>query len=86
VAPRVIGQIARLLVEDNNRVRKGGVLLQLDPISKQHLVCELLPEEWIYLFRQLPTIRVSESSKHLHTGPERNGVKDTSSHNSLTRA
>jgi membrane fusion protein, multidrug efflux system len=34
VAPRVSGQVARLLVEDNNRVRKGDVLLQLDPISK----------------------------------------------------
>ncbi len=30
VAPRVAGQVARVLVEDNNRVRKGDVLLQLD--------------------------------------------------------
>ena len=34
VAPWVSGQVARLLVEDDNRVKKGDVLLQLDPISK----------------------------------------------------
>jgi membrane fusion protein (multidrug efflux system) len=31
VAPRIAGQIARVLVEDNNRVRKGDLLVQLDP-------------------------------------------------------
>ena len=31
VAPRVPGQVARVLVEDNNRVKKGDVLVQLDP-------------------------------------------------------
>src|SRR6185295_17417310 len=31
VAPRVPGQVARVLVDDNNRVRKGEVLVQLDP-------------------------------------------------------
>ena len=30
VAPRVSGQVARVLVEDNNRVRKGDLLVQLD--------------------------------------------------------
>jgi membrane fusion protein, multidrug efflux system len=30
VAPRVSGQIARVFVDDNNRVRKGDVLAQLD--------------------------------------------------------
>jgi membrane fusion protein (multidrug efflux system) len=30
VAPRVAGQIARVLVDDNNRVRKGDLLVQLD--------------------------------------------------------
>jgi len=30
VAPRVSGQIARVLVDDNNRVRKGDLLAQLD--------------------------------------------------------
>src|SRR5712671_1129670 len=30
VAPRVSGQIARVLVDDNNRVKKGDVLVQLD--------------------------------------------------------
>ncbi len=30
VAPRVSGQVVRVLVEDNNRVRKGDVLVQLD--------------------------------------------------------
>src|SRR5436190_16546695 len=30
VAPRVIGQVARVLVDDNNRVKKGGVLVELD--------------------------------------------------------
>src|SRR6266576_1038808 len=30
VAPRVIGQVARVLVDDNNRVRKGDVLVELD--------------------------------------------------------
>jgi membrane fusion protein (multidrug efflux system) len=29
-APRVSGQVARVLVEDNNRVRKGDVVVQLD--------------------------------------------------------
>ena len=31
VAPRVTGQIARVLVEDNNRVHVGDLLVQLDP-------------------------------------------------------
>jgi membrane fusion protein (multidrug efflux system) len=31
VAPRVAGQITRVLVEDNNRVAKGDVLVELDP-------------------------------------------------------
>ena len=31
VAPRVTGQVARVLVEDNNRVKKGDVLVELDP-------------------------------------------------------
>ena len=30
VAPRVAGQVARVLVDDNNRVRKGDLLVQLD--------------------------------------------------------
>src|ERR1700759_3633680 len=30
VAPRVRGQVARVLVDDNNRVRKGELLVQLD--------------------------------------------------------
>jgi membrane fusion protein (multidrug efflux system) len=30
VAPRVGGQVARVLVDDNNRVRKGDLLVQLD--------------------------------------------------------
>jgi membrane fusion protein (multidrug efflux system) len=30
VAPRVPGQVVRVLVDDNNRVRKGDVLVQLD--------------------------------------------------------
>jgi membrane fusion protein (multidrug efflux system) len=30
VAPRVAGQVARVLVDDNNRVHKGDVLVQLD--------------------------------------------------------
>jgi membrane fusion protein (multidrug efflux system) len=31
VAPRVSGQVARVLVDDNNRVKKGDVLIELDP-------------------------------------------------------
>ena len=31
VAPRVGGQVARVLVDNNNRVKKGDVLVQLDP-------------------------------------------------------
>jgi len=31
VAPRVGGQVARVLVEDNNRVKQGDVLVELDP-------------------------------------------------------
>ena len=31
VAPRVAGQVARVLVEDNNRVKRGDVLVALDP-------------------------------------------------------
>ncbi len=31
VAPRVTGQVARVLVEDNNRVKKGDALVELDP-------------------------------------------------------
>ncbi len=30
VAPRVSGQVARVIVEDNNRVKKGDVLVELD--------------------------------------------------------
>jgi len=31
VAPRVPGQVSRVLVDDNNRVKKGDVLVELDP-------------------------------------------------------
>jgi membrane fusion protein, multidrug efflux system len=31
VAPRVSGQVARVLVDDDNRVKKGDVLVTLDP-------------------------------------------------------
>jgi membrane fusion protein (multidrug efflux system) len=31
VAPRVAGQVLRVLVDDNNRVHKGDLLVQLDP-------------------------------------------------------
>jgi membrane fusion protein, multidrug efflux system len=31
VAPRVAGQVARVLVDDNNRVKTGDVLVELDP-------------------------------------------------------
>lgn len=31
VAPRVSGQVVQVLVDDNNRVRKGDLLVQLDP-------------------------------------------------------
>jgi len=31
VAPRVSGQVARVLVDDNNRVKIGDVLVELDP-------------------------------------------------------
>ncbi len=31
VAPRVAGQVTRVLVDDNNRVKKGELLVQLDP-------------------------------------------------------
>jgi membrane fusion protein (multidrug efflux system) len=31
VAPRVPGQVLRVLVDDNNRVKKGDVLVELDP-------------------------------------------------------
>jgi len=31
VAPRVTGQVAEVLVDDNNRVKKGDVLVELDP-------------------------------------------------------
>lgn len=31
VAPRVPGQVQRVLVEDNNRVKKGDVIVELDP-------------------------------------------------------
>lgn len=32
VAPRVSGQVIKVLVDDNNRVKKGDLLIQLDPI------------------------------------------------------
>ena len=31
VAPRVTGQVARVLVDDNNRVKKGDILVEIDP-------------------------------------------------------
>ena len=35
VAPRVAGQVARVLVDDNNRVHKGDLLVELDPAPYQ---------------------------------------------------
>ncbi len=40
VAPRVAGQISRVLVDDNNRVRKGDLLAQLDKEPFQVAVAE----------------------------------------------
>src|SRR5262245_21238932 len=38
VAPRVRGQVARVLVDDNNRVRRGDVLVELDKEPYQAVV------------------------------------------------
>jgi membrane fusion protein (multidrug efflux system) len=38
VAPRVSGQVLKVLVDDNNRVKKGDVLVQLDPEPYQVIV------------------------------------------------
>lgn len=38
VAPRIPGQVTRVLVEDNNRVKKGDLLVQLDPQPYQAIV------------------------------------------------
>ena len=38
VAPRVRGQVARVLVDDNNRVRKGEILVELDEEPYQDAV------------------------------------------------
>jgi membrane fusion protein, multidrug efflux system len=35
VAPRVSGQVTRVLVDDDNRVKKGDVLVELDPKPHQ---------------------------------------------------
>jgi membrane fusion protein (multidrug efflux system) len=42
VAPRVSGQVARVLVDDNNRVHKGDLLVQLDkePLQVQEDIAE----------------------------------------------
>jgi membrane fusion protein, multidrug efflux system len=40
VAPRVAGQIARVLVDDNNRVRKGDLLAELDKEPYRVVVAE----------------------------------------------
>jgi len=40
VAPRVAGQIARVLVDDNNRVRKGDLLAELDKEPYRVIVSE----------------------------------------------
>ena len=40
VAPRVGGQIARVLVDDNNRVRKGDLIAELDKEPYQVAVSE----------------------------------------------
>jgi membrane fusion protein, multidrug efflux system len=40
VAPRVAGQVVRVLVDDNNRVRKGGLIVQLDKEPYQIAVSE----------------------------------------------
>lgn len=42
VAPRVPGQVAKVLVDDNNRVRKGELLVQLDkePYEVQEQIAE----------------------------------------------
>lgn len=38
VAPRVAGQVTKVLVEDNNRVKKGDLIVQLDPQPYQAIV------------------------------------------------
>ncbi|MDB5326508.1 MAG: multidrug resistance efflux pump [Phycisphaerales bacterium] len=42
VAPRVAGQVAKVLVDDNNRVRRGDLLVQLDkePYEVQRSIAE----------------------------------------------
>ena len=40
VAPRVAGQVARVLVDDNNRVRKGDLIAELDKEPYQIAVAE----------------------------------------------
>jgi len=40
VAPRVAGQVTQVLVEDNNRVKKGDVLVRIDPEPYQIQVAQ----------------------------------------------
>jgi membrane fusion protein (multidrug efflux system) len=53
VAPRVIGQVARVLVEDNNPVKKGDVLVTLDPepyqaqVAVKQAAVESAKAEWV---------------------------------------
>lgn len=41
IAPKVSGQVARLLVDDNDFVKKGQLLLEIDPADYQNKVNEL---------------------------------------------
>lgn len=40
VAPRVAGQVTQVLVEDNNRVKKGDVLVRIDPVPYEIIVAQ----------------------------------------------
>jgi len=53
VASRVSGQVERVLVDDNYRVRKGDVLVELDPEPYRVQVAITLPTQTSFWPRQM---------------------------------
>ncbi len=77
VAPRVPGQVVRVLVDDNNRVRKGDLLVQLD--KEPYLVQVNIAQAAVDSAQSDLTVAEAQVSIHRGSGAACDSVSPTRS-------
>ena len=89
VAPRVSGQVARVLVDDNNRVHRGDLLVQLDkePLQVQVSIAQtaLAAAQADLAYAQAQTRGIEGQTRSLRFGLE-HAIEDVNNQEALLRS